>query len=90
MITGGLTLITSYRAAVRAGLPSIDCYFHEGELTESEILEQQLIENLLRGDLQPIEEAHAFEKLIQLNDWSSKQLAESLHNVFSFRQENDL
>ena len=68
-----------YRAAVRAGLPSIDCYFHEGELTESEILEQQLIENLLREDLQPIEEAHAFEKLIQLNDWSSKQLAESLH-----------
>ena len=79
MITGGLTLFTSYRAAVRAGLPSIDCYFHEGELTESEILEQQLIENLLREDLQPIEEAHAFEKLIQLNDWSSKQLAESLH-----------
>lgn len=68
-----------YRAAVRAGLPSIDCYFREGELTESEILEQQLIENLLREDLQPIEEAHAFEKLIQLNDWSSKQLAESLH-----------
>ena len=68
-----------YRAAVRAGLPSIDCYFHERELTESEILEQQLNENLLREDLQLIEEAHAFEKLIQLNDWCSKQLAESVH-----------
>lgn len=68
-----------YRAAVRAGLPTIDCYFHEGELTPSEILEQQLIENLLREDLQPMEEARAFEKLVQLNDWSGKQLAEVLH-----------
>lgn len=68
-----------YRAAVRAGLPNIDCYFQEGELTPSEILEQQLIENLLREDLQPMEEARAFEKLVQLNDWSGRQLAEALH-----------
>src|ERR1700752_1439942 len=42
-----------YRATKRAGLPTIECYFHEGEISRSEVLEQQLIENLLREDLQP-------------------------------------
>ena len=34
-----------WRAALRAGLPEIDCFFHETDLSRSEILEQQLIEN---------------------------------------------
>ena len=50
-----------WRATRRAGLPTIECYFHEGELAPSEILEQQLIENCLREDLRPIEEAKAFQ-----------------------------
>ena len=67
-----------WRATLRAGLPTIECYFHEGELAPSEILEQQLIENCLREDLQPTEEAHAFEQLMRLNDWSQKELAAAL------------
>lgn len=67
-----------WRATRLAGLPTIDCHFHEGDLSRSEVLEQQLIENLLREDLQPIEEARAFSALIGLNGWSGKQLAESL------------
>jgi ParB family chromosome partitioning protein len=47
-------------------------------LSESEIREQQLIENLLREDLQPIEEAKAFDTLMKLNGWNGKQLADAL------------
>jgi len=43
-----------WRATKRAGLPTIDCYFHDGELAKSEALEQQLIENCLREDLKPV------------------------------------
>ena len=63
---------------MRAELPTVECYFHEGELTTSEILEQQLIENCLREDLRPTEEAVAFEKLMELNGWSQKRLATAL------------
>ena len=67
-----------WRATKRAGLPTIDCYFHEMELSKSEVLEQQLIENCLREDLQPIEEAKAFSMLMDLNGWTGKQVAEAL------------
>jgi len=67
-----------WRATQRAGLTEIDCYFDEADLTHSEILEQQLIENCLREDLQPIEEAEAFASLMKLNGWTGKQVAEAL------------
>lgn len=67
-----------WRASVRAGLKTVDCCFHEDALTRSEILEQQLIENLLREDLEPIEEAQAFSELLKLNGWTGKRLAEAL------------
>ena len=67
-----------FRATRVAGLSSIQCYFHEGEISESEILEQQLIENLLRADLKPIEEARAYAALMDLNDWNGKQVAAAL------------
>ena len=67
-----------YRATVAAGLPQIDCYFHDEEITESEILEQQLVENLLRQDLKPLEEARGYAALMELNNWNGKQVAEAL------------
>jgi ParB family chromosome partitioning protein len=67
-----------WRATQRAGLTEIDCYFNEGELTASDVLEQQLIENCLREDLQPIEEARAFASVMELNRWSGKDVAEAL------------
>jgi ParB family chromosome partitioning protein len=63
---------------VRAGLPTIECYFHEGELAPSEILEQQFIENCLREDLRPTEEAKAFQRLMNMNGWNQKKLATAL------------
>jgi ParB family chromosome partitioning protein len=68
-----------WRATKLAGLLTIECYFHAGELSHAETLEQQLIENLLREDLKPLEEAKAFESLMRLNGWNGKQVAETLH-----------
>ena len=68
-----------WQATKRAGLSTIDCYFHEEDLTHSQVLEQQLIENLLREDLRPMEEARAFCRLMEMNGWNGKQLAAALH-----------
>ena len=67
-----------WRAAQRAGLADIDCYFHETDLTDGEILEQQLVENCLREDLLPIEEAKGFARLMRMKGWSGKQLSKAL------------
>ena len=68
-----------FRAAVQAGLPTIQCIFVEGELTEADILEEQLVENCLREDLKPIEQAHAFQTLMQAKEWTAKELAGHIH-----------
>ena len=68
-----------WRATQLAGRHEIDCVFIEGELPAGEILEQQLIENCQREDLQPMELAHGFADLMKLNDWNAKQVAEAMH-----------
>lgn len=68
-----------YRAAQAAGLKTVDCFFQSGEISSSQILEQQLVENLLREDLKPMEQARGFANLMELNDWNGKQVAEALH-----------
>jgi ParB family chromosome partitioning protein len=67
-----------YRAAKRAGLTSVPCIFVETELTGAEILEEQLVENLLREDLNPIEEAHSFKRYMELVGCHAKDLAQLL------------
>jgi ParB family chromosome partitioning protein len=67
-----------WRATKAAGLTHIDCYFHEGDITPSEILEQQLVENLLREGLKPMEEARGYISLMELNGWNRKQVADAL------------
>lgn len=68
-----------YRAALQAGLESIACIFIEDELQPSEILQEQLIENCLREDLKPIEQARAYQQLMALNSWTARELSEALH-----------
>ena len=68
-----------WRAVCAAGLDTVDCCFVDGELSEAEVLEQQMIENLLREDLSPIEQARGFSALMKLHRWNGKQVAESLH-----------
>jgi len=67
-----------WRACKQAGLKMIDCNFQEHALSETQILEEQLIENLLRVDLKPIEEAESFQKLMKVNYWTGKELATAL------------
>ncbi|MGZ3336656.1 MAG: ParB/RepB/Spo0J family partition protein [Isosphaeraceae bacterium] len=68
-----------WRAAIMAGKATVACVIVEGEMTESEILHDQLVENCLRSDLQPIEQAEAFRGLIDARNWTAARLAEELH-----------
>ncbi len=51
-----------WRAAQRAGLARVPVVLRE--VTEETALEMTLVENLQREDLNPIEQAHAFQRLI--------------------------
>jgi ParB family chromosome partitioning protein len=67
-----------WRAALQAGLTSIECFFYEKELSDGEILQLQLVENLLRENLRPIEEARGFQRLMQLHNRTGKEVADEL------------
>jgi ParB family chromosome partitioning protein len=64
-----------WRAAQMAGLETLSCVVSEGPLDSSDLLALQLIENCLREDLRPIEQARAFKALMDGNGWSGNQLA---------------
>lgn len=68
-----------WRAITKAGLDKITCMFIDREMSESEIRAEQLVENLLREDLNGIEEAKSFATLMELNGWSATQLAENIN-----------
>ncbi len=67
-----------WRAARMAGLATLACVEAKGEMTPGEILEDQLVENCIREDLKPIEQARAFRALLDIRGCSGRQLAESL------------
>lgn len=55
-----------FRAAKLADLAEVPCFIRE--LTDHQVLHIQLIENLQRDDLHPIEEAEGYERLMQETD----------------------
>lgn len=67
-----------WRAAQAAGLKTLRCVFLEGALPAPQLLERQLIENLLREDLTPLEQANGFAELMRSRGWNGKQVAEAL------------
>lgn len=67
-----------YRAAVRAGLKTVACIFADEGLTPTEVLQEQIVENLLREDLKPIEQARAYRQLMDLHNWTAKELSGEL------------
>ena len=67
-----------YRAAIRAGLKTVACIFAEEGLTPTEVLQEQIVENLLREDLKPIEQARAYRQLMDLHNWTAKELSGEL------------
>ena len=63
-----------WRAAKIAGLKEVPVIIKK--LTEQEMVEISLIENIQREDLNPIEEAHAYERLIQEFNLTQDEVAE--------------
>lgn len=68
-----------WRAARKAGIASLACIIQEGPLDSDERLMVQLVENALREDLKPVEQARAYRALMDARGWSGRQLAEELH-----------
>jgi ParB family chromosome partitioning protein len=67
-----------WRAAKMAGLESVLCVVIGGNATSAEILEDQLVENCLREDLKPVEQATAFRTLMGELGLTQQQLAAKL------------
>jgi ParB family chromosome partitioning protein len=67
-----------WRAAKVAKLPSLSCIITDAPATPAELLALQLVENLVREDLKPIEQAKAFRAIMQLNSWSTHDVAREL------------
>lgn len=63
-----------WRAAKLAGLTHIPAVVRE--VSDAESLELALVENLLREDLNPIEEAEAYQRLLAEFAWTQEELAE--------------
>jgi ParB family transcriptional regulator, chromosome partitioning protein len=63
-----------WRAARQAGLQRVPAIVRE--VTDAESLELALVENLLREDLNPMEEAEAFDKLLARFGWTQEELAQ--------------
>jgi ParB family transcriptional regulator, chromosome partitioning protein len=68
-----------WRAAQQAGLTELSCIVVDGELPPDERLMIQLVENALREDLRPVEQARAYKALMEAREWSGNQLAKELH-----------
>jgi len=63
-----------WRAARQAGLARIPAVIREA--TDAQSLEIALVENLLREDLNPMEEAEAYQKLLAQFGWTQEELAQ--------------
>jgi ParB family chromosome partitioning protein len=67
-----------WRAARMAGLTSMSCVIMDGPISPAELLSLQLVENMVREDLAPIEQARAFRAVMDLNGWSTHDVAREL------------
>ena len=67
-----------WRAARQAGLEKLACVVHDSGMSDGERRALQLIENCLREDLKPIEQARAYRALMTSHEWSARRLADEL------------
>ena len=65
-----------YQAAKKAGLKEIPVIIRD--ISDTEVFQLALIENLQRSDLNPIEEAQGYKKLIDENGFTQEQLGKVL------------
>jgi ParB family transcriptional regulator, chromosome partitioning protein len=67
------------RAAKLAGLDTLQCVDAARDLSPEDRLAEQLVENCLRDDLSPVEQANAYRALMEQGGMSQRQIAEHLH-----------
>ncbi len=67
-----------WRAAQLAGLPTLMAVIHDGTPGVGDLLSWQLVENALREDLGPVDQARAYRRLMDLNRWTGAELARQL------------
>jgi ParB family transcriptional regulator, chromosome partitioning protein len=68
-----------WRAAMEAGMETLDCIVIEGDLSPEDLLEDQLVENAIREDLKPIEQARSYRLLMEARGLTHRDLAERLN-----------
>lgn len=73
-----------YRAALLLGLPSIPCLELPAGFDRSLVDQLQLVENIQRADLRPVEAAEAIETFIQRHELSQREAARKLGKPLSF------
>ena len=66
------------RACKLAGLERVRVEFVERDMTEADVLAEQVVENAVRADLQPVEAGRAYKRLMDLNGWTAQQVGETL------------
>lgn len=71
-----------YRAAVAAGLTLVPVLVRD--LSDGEVLELQMIENLQREDIHPIEEAEGYQLMMDRQGYTADTLAEKLGKSRSY------
>ena len=71
-----------WRAARLAGTGEVPCI--ERPTTDAEMERLALVENVQRADLDPVDEAHAYKRLIDRLGLSQRELAETIHKDHSY------
>lgn len=71
-----------WRAAKAAGLKMLEAKLRT--ITDLEVLEIQIIENLQRSDLHPLEEAEGYERIMGTHAYTVEQLAEKIGKSRSY------
>jgi ParB/RepB/Spo0J family partition protein len=77
---GGYEIIAGerrWRAARAAGFATVPVIVQE--LSEIEVLELKLLENLQRKDLDPVDEAREVRALLKISGWSIPELSKRIH-----------
>ena len=69
---------TRWRAARQAGLATIPALPVDGDPSETDLLADQVTENVIRNSLRPMELARSLDRLKRLKACTSKQLADEL------------